>query len=118
MKLINNVDGTFIERKASYGLLQGGGAKMGSEYNPRLNTGIQNIGAGDISKYARSLTKIELKRAKRPEVINIKSTTLPTTGTDPFGTKPILKLEKLPFNLFSSNYYFINNDIYIWNSDF
>lgn len=110
MKLINNVDGTFIERKASYGLLQGGGAKMGSEYNPRLNTGIQNIGAGDISKYARSLTKIELKRAKRPEVINIKSTKLPITGTDPFGTKPILKLEKLPFNLFSSNYYFINND--------
>jgi hypothetical protein len=110
MRLIDNVDGTFIERKASYGLLQGGGAKMGSEYNPRLNVGIQNIGAGDISKYARSLTKIELKKSKRQEVINIKSTTLPTTGTDPFGTKPILKLEKLPFNLFSSNYYFINSD--------
>jgi len=124
MKLIDNVDGTFIERKASYGLLQGGGAKMGSDYNPRLNIGIQNIGTGDISKYAKSLTKIELKRSRRQEVINIKSTISATTATDPFGTKPILKLKKMPFNLFSSNYYFIdseqsydfNNLIYIANN--
>jgi hypothetical protein len=115
-KLINNVDGTFIERKTSYGLLQGGGSKMGNEYNPRLNIGIQKLSTGDISKYAKSLTKIELKRSKKQEVINIKSINSPATGTDPFGTKSILKLEKLPFNLFSSDYYFVDSNQSYFNN--
>ena len=50
MKLIDSVDGTFIERKASYGMLQGGGSKMGSEPNERLKTANGTGGAGDISK--------------------------------------------------------------------
>ena len=110
LRLINNVDGSFIERKASYGLLQGGGAKMGSEPNDRLNTANGTGGGGDISKYAKSLSKINLKNASRKEVINIKSTILPNVGDSPFGTKPILNLKKLPFNLFSSNYYAADND--------
>lgn len=110
LRLIDAVDGTFIERKASYGMLQGGGARMGSEPNSRLGTGNNSGGAGDISKYSKSSTKINLKYAKKPEVYNIKSTILPNTGDDPFGTKPILKLKKLAFNLFSSNYYFIDSN--------
>ncbi len=110
LRLIDAVDSTFIERKASYGMLQGGGARMGSEPNSRLGTGNNSGGAGDISKYSKSSTKINLKYAKKPEVYNIKSTILPNTGDDPFGTKPILKLKKLAFNLFSSNYYFIDSN--------
>jgi len=110
LRLINNVDGSFIERKASYGLLQGGGAKMGSEPNTRLNTSNGTGGGGDISKYTKSLTKINLKNAKRKEVINVKSTTLPNVGDSPFGTKPILNLKKLPFNLFSQHYFAVDSD--------
>ena len=110
LRLINNVDGSFIERKASYGLLQGGGAKMGSEPNDRLNTANGTGGGGDISKYAKSLSKINLKNASRKEVINVKSTILPNVGDSPFGTRPILNLKKLPFNLFSSSYYATDND--------
>jgi len=110
LRLIDSVDGTFIERKASYGMLQGGGAKMGSEPNTRLNTTNGTGGAGDISKYSKNLTKINLRNAKKKEVYNIKSTILPNVGDNPFGTKAILKLKKLPFNLFSSNYYFINDN--------
>jgi hypothetical protein len=111
LRLINNVDGSFIERKASYGLLQGGGAKMGSEPNERLNTANGTGGGGDISKYAKSLSKINLKNATKKEVINVKSTILPNVGDSPFGTKPILNLKKLPFNLFSNNYYAIDSDV-------
>ena len=110
MRLIDNVDGTFIERKASYGLLQGGGAKMGMEFNPRLNTGIRNIGAGDISKYARSLSKINLQKIPSTEVINFKSSISIDTSEKMFKEVPIIKLERLSFNLFSSNYYFISSD--------
>jgi hypothetical protein len=110
MRLIDSVDGTFIERKASYGMLQGGGAKMGSEPNDRLKTGNGTGGAGDISKYARNLSKINLRKAKRKEVHYIKSTILPNTSNNAFGTKPILKLTSIPFNLFSSNYYIVNDD--------
>jgi hypothetical protein len=110
LRLVDSVDGTFIERKASYGMLQGGGAKMGSEPNTRLNTANGTGGAGDISKYSKNLTKINLRNAKKKEVYNIKSTILPNVGDSPFGTKAILKLKKLPFNLFSSNYYFINDN--------
>lgn len=110
MKIIDSVDGTFIERKASYGLLQGGGAKMGMEFNPRLNTGIQNIGAGDISKYARSLSKINLLKVLSTEVINFKSSISINTSENIFNEVPIIKLERLSFNLFSSNYYFITSD--------
>jgi hypothetical protein len=111
MRLIDSVDGTFIERIASYGLLQGGGARMGAEPNSRLGTGNGSGGAGDISKYSKSSTKINLRKAKKPEVFNIKSTILPNTGDDPFGTKPILILKKLPFSIFSSNFYFIDSNI-------
>lgn len=110
LRLIDSVDGTFIERKASYGMLQGGGSRMGGEPNPRLGTGNKSGGAGDISRYSKSSTKINLKYAKRPEVYNVKSTILPNTSDNPFGTKPILKLKKLAFNLFSSNYYFIDSN--------
>ena len=82
-------------------MLQGGGAKMGSEPNTRLNTANGTGGAGDISKYSKNLTKINLRNAKKKEVYNIKSTILPNVGDSPFGTKAILKLKKLPFNLFS-----------------
>ena len=111
MKLIDSVDGTFIERKASYGMLQGGGAKMGSEPNDRLKTANGTGGAGDISKYAKSSSKINLRKAKKKEVYYIKSTILPNTGDDPFGTKPILKLRKIPFNLFSNNFYLVDSDL-------
>ena len=113
LRLIDNADGSFIERKASYGMLQGGGSKMGSEPNDRLNTANGSGGGGDISKYSKSSTKINLKSAKKQEVINVKSTILPNTGTDPFGTKPILTLKKLPFNLFSNNYFLTDNNIEI-----
>ena len=83
---------------------------MGSEPNTRLNTANGTGGAGDISKYSKNLTKINLRNAKKKEVYNIKSTILPNVGDNPFGTKAILKLKKLPFNLFSSNYYFINDN--------
>jgi hypothetical protein len=110
MKLIDSVDGTFIERNASYGMLQGGGSKMGSEPNERLKTANGTGGAGDVSKYARNLSKINLRKAKRKEVFYIKSTVLPNTSNDAFGSKPILKLKSIPFNLFSSNYYIVNDD--------
>jgi len=99
LRLVNSVDGSFIERKASYGMLQGGGLKMGV-----------NTGAGDISKYARSLSKINLTGVKKQEVINIKSTILPSVGDNLFGSKPILKLRKLPFNLYSNNYFLIDSN--------
>jgi hypothetical protein len=110
LRLIDNSDGSFIERKSSYGMLQGGGSKMGSEPNDRLNTANGSGGGVDISKYSKNSTKINLKNSKKQEVFNIKSTILPNTGNDPFGTKPILTLKKLPFNLFSNNYYFGNNN--------
>lgn len=100
LRLIDSVNGTYIERMASYGMLQGGGSKMGS-----LG------GGGDISKYSRNSTKINLKGSKVKEVYNIKSTIVANVGDDPFGTKAILKLRKIPFNLFSNNYYLITGNI-------
>jgi len=105
MKVIDFTDGTTITRKASYGLLQGGGQRMGAEPNERLGTGNNSGGAGDIAKYAKKLSKINLRSAKKPQVISPKPIMLPTTGNDPFGTKPILELVKNPFSLFSTSFY-------------
>ena len=101
LRLINIIDDTFIERKASFGLLQGGGQRMGSQPNGKLTTGNNSGGGGDISKYASSLTKINLRKSKKPEVINYKSVTQAAVGSDAFGTKALLTLEKIPFVLFS-----------------
>jgi len=101
LRLINIVDDTFIERKASFGLLQGGGQRMGAQPNGKLTTGNNSGGGGDISKYASSLTKINLRKSKKPEVINYKSVTQAAVGSDAFGTKALLTLEKIPFVLFS-----------------
>jgi hypothetical protein len=111
MKLIDSVDSTFIERRASFGLLQGGGGKMGGEPNDRLKTANGTGGAGDIAKYAKSLSKINMRKSTKKEIHFIKSTILPSTGDDPFGTKPILKLRKIPFNLFSNNFYLVDSDL-------
>lgn len=110
LRLINIIDDTFIERKASFGLLQGGGQRMGAQPNGKLTTGNNSGGGGDISKYASSLTKINLRKSKKPEVINYKSVTQAAVGSDAFGTKAILTLEKLPFVLFSK-YHNVIDDI-------
>jgi len=108
MKVIDFTDGTTITRKASYGLLQGGGQRMGAEPNDRLGTGNNSGGAGDIAKYAKKLSKINLRNAKKPQVTGFKTIMLSTTGDDPFGTKPILELVKNPFSLFNTSY-FVND---------
>lgn len=82
MKLIDNISGSAISRKSSWG-----------------------INVEDVSKYSRNLSKINLKKASKTEVFNIKDILQPTTSNDPFGTKPILVLEKMPFNIYSNNYY-------------
>ena len=110
LRLINIIDDTFIERKASFGLLQGGGQRMGAQPNGKLTTGNNSGGGGDISKYASSLTKINLRKSKTPEVINYKSVTQAAVGSDAFGTKAILTLEKIPFVLFSK-YHNVIDDI-------
>jgi hypothetical protein len=81
---------------------------MGAEPNDRLGTGNNSGGAGDIAKYAKKLSKINLRNAKKPQVTGFKTIMLSTTGDDPFGTKPILELVKNPFSLFS-NSYFVND---------
>lgn len=110
LRLVDSVDGSFIERKASFGMLQGGGARMGAEPNSRLKTGNGSGGAGDISKYAKSSTKINLKYAKKRDVINIKSTVLPNAKSNPLSVRSILTLKKKAFSLFSNNFYFVNDN--------
>jgi hypothetical protein len=109
MKLINSVDATFIERKASFGFLQGGGAKMGSEPNPRLNIANGSGGAGDIAKYARYLRKINLLKSKKQDVFYIKSSQLADTASTG-NAKGVLNFRKIPFILFSFNYYLLDDD--------
>jgi len=124
LRLINIIDDTFIERKASFGLLQGGGQRMGAQPNGKLTTGNNSGGGGDISKYASSLTKINLRKSKKPEVINYKSVTQAAVGSDAFGTKAILTLEKIPFVLFSKYHnviddissHQVNNVVYVGNN--
>jgi hypothetical protein len=82
MKLIDNTSGSVISRRSSWG-----------------------INVENISKYSRNLSKLNLRKATKTEVFNIKDILQPTTSNDPFGTKPILILEKLPFNLYSNDYY-------------
>ena len=110
LKLIDSVDGSFIERKASFGMLQGGGSKMGGEPNDRLGTGNKSGGAGDISKYSKSSTKINLKYARKRDVINIKSTILPNAKSNPLSVRSILTLKKKAFTLYSGNFYFVNDN--------
>jgi len=52
-----------------------------------------------------------MRKSTKKEIHFIKSTILPSTGDDPFGTKPILKLRKIPFNLFSNNFYLVDSDL-------
>ncbi len=82
MKLIDNTNGAQITRKSSWGI------------NPET-----------VSKYSRNLSKINLRKASKTEVYNIKDILQPTVSNNPFGTKPILILEKLPFNVYSNDYY-------------
>lgn len=124
LRLINIIDDTFVERKASYGLLQGGGQRMGAQSNGKLTAGNYSGGGGDISKYASSLTKINLRKAKKPEVINYKSIVQAAVGSDAFGTKAILILEKLNFVLYSKYHnviddlstHQVNNVVYVGNN--
>jgi hypothetical protein len=109
LRLININDDSVIERKASYGLLQGGGQMMGSQINGKITTGNKSGGGGDISKYSASLSKINLKTAKKPEVINYKEVTVPKVGMENFGTRPLLILEKLPFVIYSSSFDIIDD---------
>ena len=81
MKLIDSTSRSEIIRKSSWGL---------------------NV--EEVSKYSKNLSKINLKKATRTEVHNIKDILQPTTDNNPFGTKPILILEKLPFNIYSNEY--------------
>lgn len=111
MRLVNFVDGTSIQRKASYGLLQGGGAKMGSEPNERLKTANGSGGAGDISKYARYLRKINLQKAKKQDVFYIKSSQMASAETNTNNAKAVLNFRKIPFILFSMNYYLLDSDL-------
>ena len=124
LRLINIIDDTFIERKASFGLLQGGGQRMGAQPNGKLTTGNNSGGGGDISKYASSLTKINLRKSKKPEVIKYKSVTQAAVGSDAFGTKALLTLEKIPFVLFSKHHnviddistHQVDNVVYVGNN--
>lgn len=109
LRLININDNSVIERKASYGLLQGGGQMMGSQINGKITTGNKSGGGGDISKYSASLSKINLKTAKKTEVINYKEVTVPKVGMENFGTRPLLILEKLPFVIYSSSFDIIDD---------
>lgn len=104
LRLTNINDESFIERRASFGLLQGGGQRMGSQVNGKITTGNKSGGGGDISKYSAKLTKINLKNANKKEVINYKDLITPKVGSDAFGTKPLLILERIPFVLFSRHF--------------
>lgn len=110
LRLVNIDDGSVIERKASYGLLQGGGQMMGSQANGKITSGNKSGGGGDISKYSASLSKINLKLAKKPEVINYRDVTVPKVGAENFGTRPILILEKVPFVIYSSSHDIIDDE--------
>ena len=81
LNLIDSVSGTKTTRKSSWGIIQ-----------------------EDVSKYSKSLSRIDIKKAKKKEVYNIKNIIQSNVSNDAFGTKPILVLEKLPFNLFSSEF--------------
>ena len=81
MKIIDNTNKSSIVRRSSIGIIQ-----------------------EDVSKYSRSLSKINLKKALTKDIFNIKNTIQPNTGNDPFGTKPILILDRLPFTVYSSNF--------------
>lgn len=111
LRLININDNSIIERKASYGLLQGGGQMMGSQVNGKITTGNKSGGGGDISKYSASLSKINLKNAKKPEVVNYKEVTVPKVGMENFGTQPLLILEKIPFVIYSSSFDIIDDNL-------
>jgi hypothetical protein len=56
------------------------------------------------------LSKINLKLAKKPEVLNYRDVTVPRVGTENFGTRPILILEKVPFVIYSSSYDIIDDE--------
>ena len=111
LKLINIDDNSSIERKASFGLLQGGGQMMGSQVNGKLTTGNKSGGGGDISKYSASLSKINLKTAKKPEVLNYRDVIVPRVGKENFGTRPILILEKIPYVIYSNSFDIIDDEI-------
>ncbi len=85
LRMIDSVDGTSISRKASYGMIQ-----------------------DEVSKYSNNLTKIDLTNANKQEVYNIKTILTPNTSTNPFGTKPILILDKLNFILYSQEFNVVN----------
>jgi len=81
LSLVDSVSGSKMTRKSSIGIIQ-----------------------EDVSKYSKSLSRIDIKKAIKKEVYNIKSIIQSNASNDDFGTKPILVLEKLPFNLFSSEF--------------
>jgi hypothetical protein len=82
MKIIDNTNGDTITRKSSVGIIQ-----------------------ENVSKYSRYLSKINLRKANKIDVTNIKSIIQPKTGDDPLGTRPILILDKLPYTVYSSEFY-------------
>lgn len=81
LSLVDSVSGVRVSRKSSVGIIQ-----------------------EKVSKYSKSLSRIDIKKAKKKEVYNIKNIIESNVSNDAFGSKPILVLEKLPFTLFSSNF--------------
>lgn len=89
-KLVNMVDGTTIERFASYGMLW-----------------------GEVSNYSKFLTKIDLSKAMRKDVIKVKGLLAPNLDSNtPLSTRTNLKVNPKPFTVYS-NLYRIN----VGNSD-
>ena len=104
LRLVNMNDGSFVERKASFGLLQGGGQRMGSQANGRITSGNKSGGGGDICKYSSSLLKINLKKVTTTQVLNYRNIIQPAVGMESFGTRPILNLVRDPFVVFSTGF--------------
>lgn len=104
LRLVNMNDETSVERKASYGLLQGGGQRMGSQTNSRITSSNKSGGGGDICRYSSSLLKINLKKVTTTEVINYRNILQAAVGTESFGTRPILNLVRDPFIVFSTGF--------------
>jgi len=110
LRLIDINDGSSIERKSSYGLLQGGGQRMGSQTNGRITSGNGSGGGGDICRYSNGLTKINLRNVRTTEVINYRDIVLPAVSNSNSDTRPILTLVRDPFVIFSTGFEVIDDE--------
>ena len=81
LKLIDSVDGSEIIRKSSYGMLQ-----------------------NELTNYSAILTKLDMSKAEKKSVLNLKHIINSSTGNSPFGNKSSLIIEKMNFSMFSQSY--------------